>query len=311
MRPGLKNNVEPNWQVARKRPTLVKRARIVQTIRAFFIDQGFLEVETPQRLPANAPELYIDAVPSGDWFLQTSPELAMKRLLAADFGNIFQISHCWRAAERGKRHLPEYSMLEWYRPNCDYRQLMSDCEALLLRLIPEQTLSFQKQTIDLTGPWPRLTVAEAFKRHAQTSLQDALANDRFDEVISLEIEPNLPTDRPTLLIDYPASHAALARLKLSDPNVAERFELYIGGMELANAFSELNDPEEQRHRFQAEEKQRRVAGKAPYPVAEPFLSELAAMPAAAGIALGIDRLVMLLCDAATIDQVVSFPPEDL
>lgn len=311
MQPGSKNSVELNWQLARKRPTLAKRARIVQTIRAFFIDQGFLEVETPQRIPANAPELYIDAVPSGDWFLQTSPELAMKRLLAADFGNIFQISHCWRAAERGKRHLPEYSMLEWYRPHCDYRQLMNDCEALLLRLLPEGKLTYQDQTIDLTGPWPRLTVAEAFKRHAQTSLQDALRNDSFDEVICLEIEPNLPTDRPTLLIDYPASHAALARLKPSDPSFAERFELYIGGMELANAFSELIDAEEQARRFQAEEQQRRAAGKAPYPHAEPFLSELAAMPAAAGIALGIDRLVMLLCDAATIDEVVGFPPESL
>ena len=156
-----------------------------------------------------------------------------------------------------------------------------------------------------------MTVAEAFKRHARTSLQDALRNDCFDEVISLEIEPNLPPDRPTLLIDYPASHAALARLKPSDPSVAERFELYIGGMELANAFSELIDAEEQSRRFQAEEQQRRAAGKVPYPLAEPFLNELATMPAAAGIALGIDRLVMLLCDAATIDEVVSFPPERL
>ncbi|WP_303723034.1 EF-P lysine aminoacylase EpmA [Malonomonas rubra] len=301
--------MEPNWQLARKRPTLEKRARIVQAIRAFFIDQGFLEVETPQRIPANAPELYIDAVPSGDWFLQTSPELAMKRLLAAGYGNIFQISHCWRQGERGSRHLPEYCMLEWYRPQVDYRHLMDDCEALLLLLAQTPKISYQGQDIDLSRPWPRLRVEEAFKRYASCPLDVALAENRFDELISLEIEPRLAVERPTFLYEYPASQASLARLNPANPAVAERFELYLGGMELANAFSELINAQEQAERFQNEETQRRKAGKSPYPEATPFLTELITMPPAAGIALGVDRLIMLLSDTAQIDDVVTFTPE--
>ncbi len=302
--------MEPNWQLARKRPTLEKRARIVQAIRAFFIERDFLEIETPQRIPTNAPELHIDAVPSGDWFLQTSPELAMKRLLAAGYGNIFQISHCWRQGERGKQHLPEYSMLEWYRPEADYQYLMTDCENLLARLLPELTLTYQGQDIDLTPPWPRLCVQDAFKQYATCSVEESLATGRFDEQISLEIEPNLPKDRPTILFEYPACQASLARLS-KDSTVAERFELYLGGMELANAFSELTDHAEQEQRFTSEEAERRASGKQPYPPAIPFITELANMPPAAGIALGIDRLIMLLCDTEQIDHVVPFPPEQL
>lgn len=303
--------MEPNWQLARKRPTLEKRARIVQTIRAFFVERDFLEIETPQRIPANAPEFYIDAVPSTDWFLQTSPELAMKRLLAAGYGNIFQISHCWRQDERGKRHLPEYCMLEWYRPESDYQDLMIDCENLFNCILPEQTLNYQGQNIDLTAPWPRLSVHDAFKRYSTCSVEESLATGRFDELISLEIEPNLPKDRPTILFAYPASQASLARLSSNNPAVAERFELYLGGMELANAFSELTDINEQKRRFCAEEARRRAAGKQPYPQAKPFLDELVNMPPAAGIALGIDRLIMLLCDTDKIDDIVPFIPEQL
>lgn len=303
--------MEQNWQLARKRPALEKRARIVQAIRAFFIAEAFLEIETPQRIPANAPELHIDAVASGDWFLQTSPELCMKRLLAAGYERLFQICRCWRAGERGHRHLPEYSMLEWYRSDCDYRQLMEDCEQLLGALVPNEELTWQGTRIDLTPPWPRLTVAEAFTRFSDISLADALATDRFDEVISLQIEPQLPSKRPVFLTEYPAEHAALARRKAANPKVAERFELYIGGLELANAFSELNDPQEQRQRFDDEERQRRAAGKTPYPPPEPFLNELGNLRDAAGIALGVDRLVMLLCNHDSIDEVTAFPPEQL
>lgn len=311
MSPVSKNRMEPNWQLARKRPLLEKRARIVQAIRAFFIDQNFLEIETPQRIPANAPEFYIDAIPAGDWFLQTSPELAMKRLLAAGYGNIFQISHCWRQGERGNRHLPEYSMLEWYRPECNYHQLMEDCENLLSSLLPSNLLSYQQHQIDLTRPWPRLSVQQAFKEYADCSVEESLAEDRFDEVISIQIEPQLPTNRPTFLIEYPASQASLARICPDRPDVAERFELYLGGMELANAFSELTNPDEQKFRFDAEEERRIDAGKAAYPPANRFLAELASMPEAAGIALGVDRLVMLLCDCDHIDNIVALTPEQL
>ena len=303
--------MDPNWQLARKRPTLEKRARIVQAIRAFFIERNFLEVETPQRIPANAPEFYINAIPSGDWFLQTSPELAMKRLLAADYGDIFQISHCWRQGERGSKHLPEYSMLEWYRPDHDYFQLMNDCEELLNHLLPEAFLHYQQLQVDLTPPWPRLTVQQAFERYADCSVEESLAQDRFDEILSQQNEPQLPTDRPTFLIEYPASQASLARLRATDASVAERFELYLGGLELANAFSELTDADEQRKRFQAEEQRREEAGKTAYPPAIAFLNELSRLPEAAGIALGIDRLIMLLCDCNSIDDVVAITPEQL
>ncbi len=303
--------MEGNWQLARKRPTLEKRARIVQSIRAFFIERHFLEVETPQHIPANAPELHIDAMACGDWFLQTSPELCMKRLLAAGYPDLFQICHCWRQGERGNRHLPEYTMLEWYRSGCDYQHLMDDCEQLMAELCPAGQLVWQGQQIDLQRPWPRLTVTEAFSRYSNTSLPEALKTERFDEIISLQVEPQLPANRPLFLTEYPAEHAALARKKPADSTVAERFELYIGGMELANAFSELTDPQEQRQRFSLEEQQRRAAGKLPYPSPEAFLNELTSMPPAAGIALGIDRLVMLLCDLDRIDEVVAFGPEQL
>jgi lysyl-tRNA synthetase class 2 len=301
--------MEPNWTLARKRQTLIERARIVQTIRAFFVAHDFLEVETPQRIPVNAPELHIDAVASEDWSLQTSPELCMKRLLAAGYPQLFQLCHVWRGAERGVRHLPEFTLLEWYRRDADYTALMADCEALLNSLCPSGTLLWQGQRFDLAPPWERLTVADAFSRYAGCSVMEALATDRFDELLAVQIEPLLGQGRPTFLLDYPVACAALARHKPSDLAVAERFELYIGGIELANAFSELTDPLEQRQRFARDEAQRRAAGKDPLPLPEPFLAELATLPAAAGIALGVDRLAMLLCDVARLDEVVAFPPE--
>lgn len=303
--------MEPNWNLARKQRTLQQRARIVQTIRAFFVAREFLEVETPQRLPGNAPEAYIEPVASEDWFLQTSPELCMKRLLAAGYPRLFQLGHCWRRGERGSRHLPEFTLLEWYRAGCDYRQLMADCEALLRALVPEGRLTWQGEELDLAAPWERLTVDEAFARFASLSCEAALATGRFDELMSLEIEPRLGRGRPTLLIEYPAACGALARLKPEQPAVAERFELYLAGLELANAFSELTDAGEQRRRFVREEEARRQAGQPPYPEPEKFLGELPRLDSAAGIALGVDRLVMLLCDAASIDEVVAFTPEDL
>lgn len=301
--------MEGNWALTRKRPRLEQRARIVQMIRAFFNAREYLEVETPQRLPGNAPEAHIDAMTSADWFLHTSPELCMKRLLAAGYEKLFQICHCWRDGERGKRHLPEFTMLEWYAIDCDYRRLMDECEILLRALVPGDSITYQGQTINLSVPFERLTVAEAFDRYASMGLTEALKTDRFDEMLTLEVEPHLGRDRPTFLIEYPSELAALARCHPERPQVAERFELYIAGIELANAFSELTDPTEQRRRFDADEAERRAAGKPPYPVPDKFLTELTAMPEAAGIALGLDRLVMLLTDATTIDEVVTFTPE--
>jgi lysyl-tRNA synthetase class 2 len=286
---------------------LEKRARILREIRAFFIGRGLLEVETPHRLPANAPEPHIDAVPSARWYLQTSPELCMKRLLAAGYPGIFQLCRCFREEERGGRHLPEFTMLEWYRADADYQTLMADCEGLLSVLTDGAGAG-----LDLRPPWPRVSVADAFRRWVGTSPEAALAEGTFDESIAFRIEPALAKlERPVFLVDYPVACAALARRKPGDPAVAERFELYAGGLELANGFSELADPVEQRARFEADRASRRAAGKDPYPMPEPFLRDLAQMPPSAGIALGVDRLVMLLTGAETIDEVVTFAPEEL
>ena len=294
---------------------LIARAAILREIRRFFTEEGYLEVETPLRIPSLAPEAHIDAIQSDGWLLQTSPEICMKRMLAAGYERLFQICHCWRADERGKKHLPEFTMLEWYRVGVDYRQMMTDCENLVRGLAASlglaDTICYQKTSIELTGEWERLTVREAFTRYGGLSMEEALAREMFDEIMVRDIEPLLGLEKPTFICDYPAERSALARLKPEDPSVAERFELYIGGVELANAFSELTNPVEQRRRFVAEaacrEKQRRPA----YPLPEPFLNELSAMPPSAGIALGVDRLVMVLIDALCIDEVVAFTPEEL
>jgi elongation factor P--(R)-beta-lysine ligase len=304
-----------NWHLAAKRNALTARATIIQEIRRFFVTGGYLEVETPLRIPAPAPEAHIDAVPAGVWYLQTSPELCMKRLLAAGYERLFQISHCWRDGERGRLHLPEFTMLEWYRAGADYRDIMIDCEELVRSLAASlgmgAAIHYKGSTIELAGEWERLTVREAFARYGGISMEEALERDCFDEIMVEAIEPRLGMTRPTFILDYPASRGALARLKAEDSRVAERFELYIGGLELANAFSELNDPVEQRARFQLETACREAGKRPAYPLPEPFLAELATLPQCAGIALGIDRLVMVLLDAASIDHVVAFTPEEL
>jgi lysyl-tRNA synthetase class 2 len=296
-------------------PNLRLRARIIRTVRQFFAEHDYLEVETPIRIPAPAPEAHIDAQPSGNWFLQTSPELCMKRLLAAGYPRIFQICKCFRRNERGRRHLPELTMLEWYTAGHDYSNMMTQCEALLTEVAGsighKEGLCYQGRRIDLSLPWPRIKVAEAFDRLAGISVVQAMEEDRFEEVLALEIEPRLGVEKPLFLYDYPAACGALARLKSSNQRLAERFELYIGGLELCNAFTELNDANEQRARFDTERESRGQAGLTVYPIPESFLEALKDMPDAAGNALGIDRLVMLLADTTEIDDVVAFTPEEL
>jgi elongation factor P--(R)-beta-lysine ligase len=299
----------------RRKEKLIARARIIQAVRRFFIHHGYTEIETPVRIPAPAPEIHIDAVESGDWFLQTSPELCMKRLLAADFRRIFQICKCFRKGERGRLHLPEMTMLEWYRINSNYLDLMNECETLIgevaRQINSNNLLTYQGIKIDLTPPWRRISVPEAFKRFTSMPVEAALETDRFDEIMVEEIEPNLERGYPVFLYDYPALRGALARAKPEDSRYAERFELYIGGLELCNAFSELTDPVEQRQRFESERNRRKDCGKLIYPMPEQFLTALDDMPEAAGNALGIDRLVMLFTDTHEIDDVVAFTPEEL
>ena len=304
-----------NWLLARRRKALQRRALILHGIRQFFIDRGYLEVETPHRIPAPAPESHIDAIPSGLWFLHTSPELCMKRMLAAGYEKIFQICHCWRDGERGSQHVPEFTLLEWYRSGCDYMALMEECEALIqavaASVAPGERMIFRNHEIDLKGPWERISVKEAFEQYAGMSMAEALERNVFDEIMVEKIEPKLGTRKPTFLHDYPAERAALARLKQKDQTVAERFELYMGGLEIANAFSELADVEEQRRRFDVENINRLSMGRPAYPIPEKFLAELEEMAPSAGIALGVDRLVMVFCDAETIGDVVAFTPEEL
>jgi lysyl-tRNA synthetase class 2 len=287
---------------------------VVQAVRNFFESRGYLEVETPVRVAAPAPEAHIQPLPSAGAYLQTSPELFMKRLLAAGYDKIFQICKCFRNAERGRRHLPELTLLEWYEAGQDYHYLMAQCRQLIQDVAHQlgqfPTLEYGDQFIELKGDWDFVYVSEAYKRYAGVSMNQALADGCFDELMAERIEPQLGLQRPLFLHDYPASCGSLARLKQNDPTVAERFELYIAGLELCNGFSELTDPGEQRMRFEQELARRRHAGETATPMPEAFLTALADMPPAAGNALGIDRLVMLLTNADCIDDVVGFVPEE-
>jgi lysyl-tRNA synthetase class 2 len=284
-------------------------------VRSFFYDRNYLEVETPVRIPAPAPEAHIDAFATDDWYLQTSPELNMKRLLAAGCPKIFQICKCFRKGERGRRHLSELTMLEWYCAGHNYIDMMRQTEELVRHIVkkfrPGNTLVYQGSEIDLEEHWSRLTVADAFNQYASKDLQTAMLAEEFEEILVEEIEPHLGLPKPVFLCDYPASHGALARLKPEDPTLTERFELYIAGIELCNGFSELTDSAEQRDRFQKEQRLRRSCGKKEYPMPDAFLDVLNDMPSACGNALGIDRLVMLFADTDKIDDVVAFTPEEL
>ena len=290
------------------------RARIIQSVRNFFINKGFLEVETPCRIPAPAPEVNIEAVSSGLWFLQTSPELCMKMLLASGYSRIFQICKCFRQNERGNRHLPEMTMLEWYCAGADYFEMMEQTESLI-KFVAKSTgfknsIKFQGQTIDFNKAWEKIPVSQAFEKYSDLSLHDAVLNDKFDEIMAFEIEPKLGIN-PVFIYDYPEPQKSLAKLKNTNPPVAERFELYIGRIELCNGFTELTDSKEQKERFKQEQQIMEFSGKQTYPLPERFLKALDDMPESSGNALGIDRLVMIFADTVRIDDVTAFVPEEL
>jgi lysyl-tRNA synthetase class 2 len=294
---------------------LQQRAAIIQAVRFFFEARGYLEVETPIRLPALIPEANILPMPSAAWFLQTSPELCMKRLLAAGVPRLFQICKCFRARERGRRHLPEFTMLEWYCLDGHYQNLMTETKALLHDLAEnfKDEPGFDQEVVSLLLQldWQRLTVHEAFASHAPISVDKALDDDCFDEILVEYVEPKLGLDRPCFLYAYPVSLGSLAKTSRQYPELAERFELYIHGVELANGFSELTDPVEQRRRFVKETELGRNQGVSFGALPEKFLKDLAKIEEACGIALGMDRLVMLLTGTKDINEVVSFTPEDL
>ena len=296
-------------------PLLHARHGLFQAVRAFFVGEGFIEVDTPVRVRAPANEDFIDAEPSGEWFLRASPELHMKRLLAAGALRLFQIGPCFRQGERGTRHLPEFTMLEWYRAGANYRDILRDTRRLLRQVaftLPgRSTLSRGGRPIDLGGEWECVTLDALFERHAGCSVEAALADGSFEQRLVERIEPHLGFPRPTVVFDYPAAQGALARPKPGRPDRVERWELYIGGLEIANTYSELTDAAEQEHRFRATIALRTSQDRPAYPLDEHFLEALRAglLPPCAGSALGLDRLLMVLTGAATIDEVVAFPPE--
>jgi elongation factor P--(R)-beta-lysine ligase len=330
---------------ADRRPFLLARGRVKAALRGWFEAQGFVEVETSalQVSPGNETHLSAFATeligPDGarqPLYLHTSPEFACKKLLAAGEQRIFTFAQSYRNRERGRLHHPAFTMLEWYRANEPYDRLMVDC-ADLMRLAAEAAeatmLNFQARSANPRAEPERLTVSEAFNRFAGIDLlptlddgacqrhalgvaakaagirvaDDDTWSDVFSRVLVEKVEPRLGDGRATILCEYPAQLAALARPKPSDPRVAERFELYACGVELANAFGELTDPVLQRQRLEAEmaEKQR-IYGER-YPIDEDFLAALAHMPPASGAAVGFDRLVMLATSATRIDQVLWTP----
>jgi lysyl-tRNA synthetase class 2 len=305
----------PGYRQSAISKNLYLRAKIIAIIREFFLTRNYLEVETPYRVPSQAPETYIDAEPSADWFLHTSPEICMKRLLAAGYAQIFQICKCFRKGERSHRHLPEMTMLEWYRSLSNYWDMMDETEALIRevaeKLKVKMNLRYGEKNISLSGPWHRFTVREAFTRYADISMEKALYVNRFDEIMGIDIEPNLGCKAPVFLYDYPIERGALARQKHDDLTVVERFELYIGGLELCNAFTELTDTLEQKKRFEKALQFRKNMGRPAYLMPEKFLASLKDMPAASGCALGVDRLVMLFANTNRIDDIIAFTPEEL
>jgi lysyl-tRNA synthetase class 2 len=342
------DQLSPWWTPARHadvRPFLAARGAVTAAIRAWFNGQGFTEVETAilQVSPGNETHLHAPRTeltgPDGRCatrYLRTSPEFACKKLLAAGEPKIFEFARVFRDRERGDLHLPEFTMLEWYRADVAYDAVIADTVAILAdaaRATGIGRYRFRGKVADPFAEPERLTLAEAFERFAGLDLlasvtdgkgdRDGLAaaarqqvrisdddtwSDIFSKVLVEHVEPHLGQGRLTVLFEYPVPEAALARAKLSDPRVAERFEVYACGVELANGFGELTDPREQRVRFASamEEKQRRYGER--YPLDHDFLAAVAAMPEASGVALGFDRLVMLASGATRIDQVVWTPP---
>jgi elongation factor P--(R)-beta-lysine ligase len=345
----LTGSPSPWWAVDRhadRRPFLRARAAISGALRAWFATAGFTEVETAilQVSPGNETHLHAASaqvtLPSGQQltrYFRTSPEFACKKLLAAGEERIVEFARVFRDRERGDLHLPEFTMVEWYRAGAPYDAVIADTVAVIAeaaRTAGASQFSFRGRMVDPFAEPERLTVAEAFTRFAGIDLLSTIGNGRpdrgalaaqaarrvrvadddtwsdlFSKVLVALVEPNLGRGRVTVLSDYPAPEAALARSKPTDPRVAERFEVYACGVELANGFAELTDATEQRTRFvQAmDEKETRYGER--YPLDEDFLAALAQMPPASGVALGFDRLVMLAAGATRIDQVAWTPPE--
>ena len=312
------------------------RSELLEAVRAFFGQRRYLEVETPTLVPSPGMDFHLDAFAvrtegarASERFLSTSPEYQMKRLLAAGVPRLFQIARCYRRGEVGARHNPEFTMLEWYRAFGTFEEMIAETAALVVEVAiaargkPELVATdpargaSATRVVPLSPPFERLPIARAFARHTRLTEDQALdlalsgrADDeeRFFRLLVDEVEPALAEGPPVVLLDYPVTQASLARKKPDDPRLAERFELFVAGIELCNGFGELVDPQEQRRRFETDQRMRFAAGKAVYPIDENFIAALEeGMPPSAGNALGIDRLVALAVGAGEIGDVQTFP----
>jgi lysyl-tRNA synthetase class 2 len=316
------------WRPTAALDVLRKRAAMLARIRRYFAEQDVIEVDTPLLSRAAVTDVHLESVPAdvagvGRMYLQTSPEYPMKRLLAAGLGDCFQACHVFRDGERGTLHNPEFVMIEWYRLGFDAPRLMDDVEALLARATADlktfpraERITYRQAVLEHTGADP-MTATEsdllaALARHG-VDVPASAAHDRdalLDLLVSTQVGPRLGRSAPTFLHDYPASQAALARIRSGDFPVAERFELYVDGIELANGFHELADPREQRRRFESDLAERTHRGQPSRPLDERFLASLQqGLPGCAGVALGFDRLVMAALTLGSVDEAMAFPIE--
>jgi lysyl-tRNA synthetase class 2 len=301
---------------------LRERAAALARTRHFFDSRGFVEVQTPVMVPSPGMDLALDAfeVAGGErgsprWLI-TSPEYQMKRLLGDGWTRIYQIVPCFRRGELGTRHNPEFTMLEWYRAHASMANVMRDTEQLIAEVTGGE-VSLGARTVDVTPPFERIAVCDAFERYAgwpPRRTLDAAAHDpdEYFRAMVDQVEPALERlDRGVLLTDYPASQASLARRKPGQPDLAERFEAYVAGVELCNGFGELTDPVEQRARFEQDQARRRARGLPVYPIDERLLDALARVPPSGGNALGLDRLIALACGTTEIADVLAFGAEEV
>jgi len=354
------------WQTLKNNPRLWSkyffREQVIKQIRLFFDTQGFHEVETPVLIGHPPAESYLDVFQtalldrkrnSTPMYLSTSPELSLKKLLVAGIGNCYALTKSFRNTEVGDTlHTPEFTILEWYRVGANYTDTMKDCEELILHILNTvsldhnkakpcrqglalnaQTLSYQDNCIDLTPPWERVSVSDAFQKWAHVDFEKffdikkarAVCKNKgykvtsqntweelYNQIFLNEIEPHLGVDRPTIIYDFPEAVAALAKKNEGDPRYAERFEFYIGGLELGDCYTELTDWKEQQARFDNEIKEVKRLEKTPYDYDHDFIEALkAGLPDCAGVAVGVDRLLMLLLDTTNMNETLLFPIEDL
>ncbi len=304
---------------------LRQRALMRRAVREYFDRWAFLEVETPAMVPSPGLDLHLDAFPIAGagparWLI-TSPEYQMKRILGGGAPRIYQMCRCFRREELGERHEPEFTMVEWYRAFADADEVMDDTERLVAHVAQtvwngSTVIPARGTPVDVAPPWDRMTVQEAFARHADVDAEAVLASgatkdeseEAFFRILVDQVEPQLGRSRPVFLTDWPASMASLARLDPHDPSVAQRFEAYVDGVELCNGFAELVDPVEQRVRLERDQRARQQRGMTMYPIDEAFLGALEeGLPPCAGNALGFDRLVMLVLGARHIEEVVAIP----